>query len=194
LKITASTLTNILLTIVLLGSVFFIGITSSQVAYDPLLDVTGDGYGGIDDIVKVAEHFGASGTPINWTQLLLNVSELQAEVDALNAAVISLKQCIVVNGNIPYDGNGGYDITNGLSQDVSGLIPSGFTLVAAVATGYKAHQMTGVRQAEPPLILEPKVSGTSFQTRVWDASGDEYGGANWSGMRAHIDFTLFITK
>jgi hypothetical protein len=179
---------------VLLGSIFFVGITSSQVTYDPLLDVTGDGYGGIDDIVKVAEHFGASGTPINWTQLVLNVSELQAEVDALNAILASLKECIVVIGSIPYDGNGAYDATNGLSQDVSGLIPDGFTLTAAVATGYKAHQMTGARQAEPPLILEPKVSGSNFQTRVWDASGDEYGGANWSSMSAHIDFTLFLTR
>jgi hypothetical protein len=54
--------------------------------------------------------------------------------------------------------------------------------------------MTGARQDEPPIILEPKVSGTVFQTRVWDASGDEYGGANWASMRAHIDFTLFFIK
>jgi hypothetical protein len=47
----------------LLISLLFVGITSSQPPYDPWLDVTDDGYGGIDDIVGVAEHFGASGDP-----------------------------------------------------------------------------------------------------------------------------------
>jgi hypothetical protein len=50
-----------------------------------------DGYGGIDDIVAVAEHFGASGTPSNWTQLLLDVSELQSEVATLNSKVTALE-------------------------------------------------------------------------------------------------------
>jgi hypothetical protein len=78
-----TTLTNIILWIVLFGSVFFVGITSSQVTYDPLLDVNGDGYGGIDDIVAVAEHFGASGTPINWTQVLEDIVALEDRVTSL---------------------------------------------------------------------------------------------------------------
>jgi hypothetical protein len=36
---------------------------TGAVDYDPWLDVTDDGYGGIDDIVSTAEHFGASGDP-----------------------------------------------------------------------------------------------------------------------------------
>jgi hypothetical protein len=94
LKITVSTLIHMLLASVLLSSILFVGLTSSQPTFDPLLDVTGDGYVGIDDIVLVAEHFGASGAPINWTQLLLDVSELQAKVNALNATTASLDQRI----------------------------------------------------------------------------------------------------
>ncbi len=89
MKITASTITNVILWIVLFGSVLFVGITSSQVAYDPLLDVNGDGYGGIDDIVKVAEHFGASGTPINWTQVLENIAALEDRVTSLEEQMSS---------------------------------------------------------------------------------------------------------
>jgi hypothetical protein len=97
-------------------------------------------------------------------------------------------------GDIPYDANGSYFPDIGLTKDVSAEIPAGFNLVAVVATGYKANQMTGARQDEPPLTLEPKVYGTDIEIRVWDASGDEYGGANWSSMSAHIDYTLFIKK
>ncbi len=104
MKSTASTLTNIILWIVLFGSVFFVGITSSQVTYDPLLDVTGDGYGGIDDIVRVAEHFGASGTPINWTQVLENITALEDRVTALEEGTDAIRayanvQVIATIGN-----------------------------------------------------------------------------------------------
>lgn len=181
---------SVALAMMLAVPMLLVGITSS-VSYDPWVDLDDDGDIDIFDIVKIAGAYGTTGTPINKTALLL---ELEARVDALNATVASLKECIVVTGSIPYDGNGAYDLIIGLSKDVSGLVPTEFTLVAAVATGYKAHQITGARQDEPPLILEPKVSGLVFQTRAWDASGDEYGGANWASMRAHIDYTLFFTR
>lgn len=171
-------------------SILLVGITSSA-SYDPWCDLDDDGDIDIFDIVKLASAYGTSGTPINKTALLL---EMQARIDALNATITSLKECIVVTGSSPYDGNGAYDPIIGRSTNVSSVAPAEFTLVAAAATGYKAHQMTGARQDEPRLILEPKVSGTVFQTRGWDASGDEYGGANWASMRAHIDYTLFFTK
>ena len=185
-----------ILILILLASMFLIGSTTSVSVrdpgeYDPWYDFDDDGDIDIYDAVDFAQRYGTTGTPINKTELLL---ELEARIGELEVIVASHKECVVVTGSIPYDGNGAYDAINGLSQDVSSLIPAGFTLVAAVATGYKAHQMTGARQNEPPLILEPKVSGSTFQTRVWDASGDEYGGANWSNMKAHIDYTLFITK
>ncbi len=49
------------LNVVLFVSVLFVSVTTSKMEYDPWLDVTEDGYGGIDDIVTVAEHFGATG-------------------------------------------------------------------------------------------------------------------------------------
>jgi len=185
-----------LLVCLILASLLMVGIGSPSTGCPPgeyctWCDFDDDGDIDIFDIVDIAGRYGTTGTPINTTALLL---ELQARIDELEVVVASHNECIVVTGIIPYDGNGAYDPVNGLSQDVSSLIPTEFTLIAAIATGYKANQMTGVRQNEPPLILEPKVSGTTFQTRVWDASGDEYGGANWSSMRAHIDYTLFITK
>ena len=190
MKLVPAALVNVFLVIVLVSSMSLVGITSSIGEYDPWTDLDDDGKIGITDLYKVAAIFGTTGDPINKTALLL---ELEARMDALNGTIVSLKECIVVIGSIPYDENGAYDTIIGLSQDVSGLIPTEFTLVAAVATGYKAHAITGARQDEPPLTLEPKVSGMVFQTRVWDASGNEYGGSNWSTMTAHIDYTLFMT-
>ena len=180
----------ITLVVVLVTMFMCVGVTSST-PYDAWYDFDDDGDIDIYDVVDIAGRYGTMGTPINKTELLL---EMEARIDELEVIVASHRECMVVTGSIPYDGNGAYDVINGLSQDVFGLIPTGFNLVAASATGYKAHQMTGARQDEPPLILEPKVIGTVFQTRVWDASGDEYGGSNWSSMTAHIDYTLFVTK
>jgi len=179
-----------LFAIVFVASFLFVGLTSST-PYDPWYDFNSNGEIDIFDIVDIAGRYGTTGTPINTTELLL---ELQARIDELEVIVASHKECVVVTGSIHFDGNGAYDAITGLSQDVSGLVPVGFNLVAAVATGYKVDEMSGSRINEPPLILEPKVSGTTFQTRVWDSSGNEYGGPNWSGMKAHIDYTLFITK
>jgi hypothetical protein len=82
-----------------------------------------------------------------------------------------------------------------LTKDVSTAIPTGFTLVAVTATGYKADEMSGSRITEPPLTLEPKVNGTNIEIRVWDSAGEEYGaGAGWSGRKVHIDYTLITTK
>jgi len=81
-----------------------------------------------------------------------------------------------------------------LVKDVSSEIPTGFTLVAVVATGYKVDEMSGSRIGEPPLTLEPKVNGTNIEIRVWDAAGTEYGGSGWSGMKTHIEYTLFLKK
>ena len=70
MKISASLIVNSVFAVIILSSTLFISISTSQ--YDPWLDVNDDGFGGIDDIVGVAEHFGQEGTPIknvnvtNW--------------------------------------------------------------------------------------------------------------------------------
>ena len=106
----------------------------------------------------------------------------------------AVKQQVIVTGIIPYNANGSYDTTHGLSKDVSSAIPNGFTLVAVTATGYKAHPVTGDREEALPLILEPKVDGNYIRTRVWDAAGTEYGGPSWTTKTAQIDYTLFISR
>ena len=61
MKIRVSTLVNLMLSAVLVVSIA--ANLTGAVDYDPWHDVTDDGYGGIDDIVSTAEHFGASGDP-----------------------------------------------------------------------------------------------------------------------------------
>ncbi len=79
---------SIIFTLIVIASLFFVTSTSSvsqlqsvPEAYDHWLDVNDDGYGGIDDIVAVAEHFGFSGSPINKTALLLDLLNIVTELN-----------------------------------------------------------------------------------------------------------------
>lgn len=73
MRISSGTLINVALAITLLMALFFVGASIGLGVYDPWLDVTEDGYGGIDDIVMVAEHFGESGVPIDKAALMLEL-------------------------------------------------------------------------------------------------------------------------
>ncbi len=178
LKITGSTLTNVILTIVLLGSVLFVGITSSQVTYDPLLDVTGDGYGGIDDIVAVAEHFGASGTPINWTQLLQNVSELQSRVTALEEQSTSRDASYYAN-------------TETYMTDTTGSVtitfPSG-TFATTPNMSVTGVVLSGSNAGKPLYFADITISTDSvtLDLQYWD-------GAAWQDLGASIFVQLSLT-
>jgi len=72
----------------LIASMFFVGITTSTVEYDPWVDLDDDGDIDMFDVVNMAGRYGTSGTPINKTALLL---ELQSKIDSLNASLIELK-------------------------------------------------------------------------------------------------------
>lgn len=55
--------------------------------YDPWIDTNDDGIINYEDLFNLASRYGTLGTPINKTDLLL---QLQAEIDSLNATLISL--------------------------------------------------------------------------------------------------------
>jgi hypothetical protein len=87
-KIKPLYLLNVILTIVLLTSLLANAAingsgTASIREYDPWKDMNLDGKINILDLVILAGYFGASGTPINTTALLL---ELQSRVNSLNAS------------------------------------------------------------------------------------------------------------
>ncbi len=65
--------------------------TTSANEYDPWIDTNDDGIIDIFDIAKLALAFGAEGTPINKTALLL---DLLNRLDALNATVIEQQNTI----------------------------------------------------------------------------------------------------
>jgi hypothetical protein len=157
-------------------------------------------------VIKAVETI--KGSANNWTGFELDVSkyiggsisdttEVYVRWIAVSKTAISSTgstETDIVTGSILYDSNPSYMAGIGLAKDVSSEITPGFTLVDVTAKGRKAHQMTGAFQDEPPLILYPKVNGTNIEILVWDAVGDEYGGANWSSMKAHIEYTLFMKK
>jgi len=61
MKFKLSTLVNIILSVVLLTSMFYVGITSSQGVYDPWCDQDSDGDIDIYDIVPAASAYGTTG-------------------------------------------------------------------------------------------------------------------------------------
>lgn len=73
---------NIILAIALLISTVLVGTMRGLGVFNPWLDVTEDGYGGIDDIVAVAEHFGESGTPIDRSELMLELQTAHVHNEA----------------------------------------------------------------------------------------------------------------
>ena len=63
MKFTPSTLISVILTTILLSSLFYVGITSSQGVYDPYADYDADGDIDIYDVVPVASSYGTIGDP-----------------------------------------------------------------------------------------------------------------------------------
>ena len=61
MKITASTVTNIVLSVVLLSSLFYVGVTSSIGVYDPWADYDQDGDVDIFDVVPIGDAYGTEG-------------------------------------------------------------------------------------------------------------------------------------
>jgi len=79
---------------VLLVSLFVTNVLLAQSdgEYDPWIDTNDDGIIDINDVAAMGSIYGASGTPINKTALLL---ELQSKIDSLNATVTTLQSDLV---------------------------------------------------------------------------------------------------
>ena len=112
-----------LFTVILVGG--------QSVEYDPWIDVNDDGKIDMKDIGQVARAFGATGTAINKTALLL---ELQDGLAELNATVDDLQEQINQLSDVHVEG-GEYDgVVNSDMVEYFGVttinFPSAFTTTA----------------------------------------------------------------
>ena len=94
MKLTPSMLLNVVLVAVLVSSVFFVNSTANRSnyettsthEYDPWIDLNDDGSIDLFDAIMLLKIYGTKGTPINKTELLL---DLQSALDSLNGTLTS---------------------------------------------------------------------------------------------------------
>jgi hypothetical protein len=95
---------------VLIVGVLYYGMVSAQGPgdYDPWYDVNDDGTIDMRDIGGMARKFGTSGTPINKTELLLDLNASVTQLEAkLNAEVGSIFIPMMTNGTVCSTRDGG---------------------------------------------------------------------------------------
>jgi len=144
----------------------FTPISSQQTGtYDPWLDMNDDGRIDIKDLAMVAKAYGTLGTPINKTELLL---EMKARTDALNGSVIELQsRKRVVAGQI-ISLSGLPDLT--LDQPMPYLSGANGTNTIVVASG---HVKRGGNPT--PLAIQGQVtSPNTIRFALYDVYGAEY--------------------
>jgi len=88
-------ISSLVIVSVLLGSLFYHNIVQGQGVsdYDPWADLNDDGKIDMRDVYVVARKFGTTGTPINKTALLLELSD---RVDSLNASFLELQNRVTI--------------------------------------------------------------------------------------------------
>jgi len=106
MKMTSSILLNIILLTIFSASYLLVNTTAETTnthGYDPWVDLDDDGDIDLYDAVELLTRYGSKGTPINKTQLLL---ELMQKIEALNATIIEQQNTInLLNETVIYLNN-----------------------------------------------------------------------------------------
>jgi hypothetical protein len=133
---------------VLLLPAVLVGVTASVSTtgihdYDPWCDLDDDGDIDIFDIVDIANRYGTTGTPVNKTELLYNVSDtladLLTQIETLQAQITTMTTNIVeMNNTLTYlsETSTRFLYSDGLPVDLwidSGIKDTGWVTVKSVA-------------------------------------------------------------
>jgi hypothetical protein len=172
----------VLSTFVLVSTLFMVLPTRSQTAgeYDPWEDLNDDGIINLYDAVELLNSYGMKGTPINKTQLLL---ELQARLDALNATVMTLKELMEQSQNCQVETGTGTGVF---------LIEANFTHAFPNGTIPKVFVMAVLKADDPGasgllkgMCVYPELFSVT-NTRLVVMLKDEVGGVNLVTATADI--------
>lgn len=149
----------VLSTFCLVSTLFMIVPTRSQTThpYDPWIDTDDDGDIDLYDAVELLTMYGSKGTPINKTELLL---ELQARVDELNTTVALLQEQIDQTSFRVYAGIE-YLIT-GIHGEVTIAFPQDMftnaSKMSLAATAVFVYCSIGYVQGHPARVVDPVLS------------------------------------
>jgi hypothetical protein len=137
MKISKSVLLSIVLAAMLMASMLFIGtgnVSNTKLAsageYDPWKDINDDGYIEMMDFFELSQIYMTSGTPINKTELLL---ELQARIDSLNATNLELQTRVdLLNASLLESQSRIDDLNASLTSQINVLMTQMVTMNATI--------------------------------------------------------------
>jgi hypothetical protein len=124
-----------LATFCLTATLFMIRPTKSNPGageYDPWMDLDDNGKINILDAIDLSNVYGTSGTPINKTELLL---ELQARIDSLNATNLELQSRVdLLNASVLDSQSRIDDLNASLTSQINTLMTQMITMNTTIAT------------------------------------------------------------
>ncbi len=196
MKISSSILVNFFTVMVLVSSLFLVGITSSIGEYDPWMDTNDDGRIDMRDIGNLARMFGAEGTPINKTALLL---ELQARIDALNATLTSLvESACIVEDIVLVENAGAYEIPvdYNVADTATLKIEHLSNLIAKLGGTTQAHVESFVKRMTIEVEAYAENTMNTFSGPCWTVPGtlsEDAGKARWDLEFKNADGSSYST-
>lgn len=158
----------------IISSLFLVNVSVSDFPpapegeYSPWGDLNDDGIINIFDIVWLASRYGTTGTPLNVTELLL---EMQATIDELNATVNSLEQRVAhLEGEKRLIVQADIQDTSTLGKQVTITYPSPFAMAPYVSAS--VYIKTDAHAGKMAFIQTKMVATTHFtlDLQAWDGA------------------------
>jgi len=126
-----SVLANVILSVVFLGSMFFMGATSSLGEYDPWVDINDDGAVNVLDLILVANGLGGSGEPLykaaleydsGWIDITNKVGQYFNVTHNLNSTdiIVDITGKTTIDGGVHQRHLGGSDFMSGWNRTYGG--------------------------------------------------------------------------
>ena len=164
--LTTFCLTSLLFTVIPIRS------TPTPGGYDPWIDTNDDGIINYEDLFNFAIIYGTSGTPVNKTDLLL---QLQSKIDSLNASLLDLGarvEALEAPESVTTDKIADYAVTN--SKLAARTIPFNVTSYTGIDDTNSTTFEDMPRMSVDITLTRNSTLIIMFSTKAWVSTGSYY--------------------